>query len=173
LKWLFAIVVTCSPVCAAELSGAVERIDDGRTLTVAGQVVRLWGIDAPDLRQHCRNAEGDDYACGENARLALELLIGGKPVSCLSKGRDSAERIMAQCEAGGNDLGTLLVVTGRAIDFPPVSAGWYAEYEDGARSRRAGLWGGVFEMPWDWRRRDGLRKLNDGIKGQRKGDANL
>lgn len=145
-------MMTCSPVCAAELSGAPGRIYDGRTLTVGGEVVRLWGIDVPDLRQHCRNAEGEDYPCGENARLALELLIGSRPVSCLSKGRDSAGRTLAQCQTDGNDLGTLLVVTGRALDFPPVSAGWYAEYEDGARERRAGLWSGAFEKPWDFRR---------------------
>ena len=85
-------------------------------------------------------------------RLALELLTAAKPVSCTTKGRDLTGHITAQCEAGGNDLGTLLVTTGRAVDDPVVSAGWYAEYEDGARSRKAGLWGGVFEKPWDWRR---------------------
>ena len=113
MRWLFAIVMTCSPIRAAELSGAVDRVHDGRTLSVAGEAIRLWGIDAPEMLQHCRTAAGEDYLCGEYARLALELLTAAKPVSCMTKGRDPAGRVTAQCEAGGNDLGALLVATGR------------------------------------------------------------
>jgi endonuclease YncB( thermonuclease family) len=144
-----------SPVRTAELSGAVDRVHDGRTLSVAGEANRIWGIDAPEMLQHCRIVAGEDYLCGEYARLAPELLIGVKSVSCMTKGRDPAGHVTAQCEAGGNDLGALPVATGRAVDDPVVSAGSYAEYEDDARRRKAGLWGGVFEMPWDWRQHCG------------------
>lgn len=33
-------------------------------MQIAGTKIRLYGIDAPETKQSCRNAQGKDYACG-------------------------------------------------------------------------------------------------------------
>ena len=48
------------------LSG-VPRIIDADTLEVAGQKVRLQGIDAPESAQTCRLTGGQLYQCGKQA----------------------------------------------------------------------------------------------------------
>ena len=62
---------------------------DGDTLEVAGQRVRLFGIDAPGLDQMCRRA-GREYACGKVARGALWGLVAGRDVSCAPEGAPPA-----------------------------------------------------------------------------------
>jgi endonuclease YncB( thermonuclease family) len=47
------------------------RVVDGDSLELAGHRVRLFGIDAPESRQDCRDARGRFYACGREARDAL------------------------------------------------------------------------------------------------------
>ena len=47
-----------------EILGSVPRIVDADTLEVAGQKVRLQGIDAPESAQSCRQAGGHRYPCG-------------------------------------------------------------------------------------------------------------
>ena len=58
------------------------KIIDGDSLEVAGERIRLFGIDAPEARQQCRDTTGQDYACGRDAARVLTALIGGRPVSC-------------------------------------------------------------------------------------------
>ena len=62
-----------SPV---EILGSVPRIVDADTLEVAGQKVRLQGIDAPESAQSCRQATGPRYPCGDHATQALRTRIG-------------------------------------------------------------------------------------------------
>ena len=59
-----------------EILGSVPRIVDADTLEVAGQKVRLQGIDAPESGQSCRQATGHRYQCGEHATEALRTRIG-------------------------------------------------------------------------------------------------
>lgn len=54
----------------AVISGRAEVLD-GDTLTVGGIPVRLVGIDAPELRQTCKDQVGGEYPCGEAASGAL------------------------------------------------------------------------------------------------------
>lgn len=121
------------------------RIADGDTLELAGQRIRLRGIDAPELRQTCRRA-GADYACGRVARDALRALVAGRDVSCTGWERDRYRRLLAVCSAGATDLNGALVAEGWAVSY-----GDYAEEEAAARAGRRGLWAGEFERPQDWR----------------------
>ncbi len=43
---------------------------DGDTLTVAGQRIRLYGIDAPEFHQLCQR-DGEPWRCGQAATVAL------------------------------------------------------------------------------------------------------
>ena len=44
------------------------RVVDGDSLEIAALRVRLYGIDAPELSQHCASGDGRDYPCGRDAR---------------------------------------------------------------------------------------------------------
>ena len=62
----------------ASLTGPAKVID-GDTIVVAGQLVRLHGIDAPELDQTFW-WRGQQIACGTMSLAALEALIAGVKV---------------------------------------------------------------------------------------------
>ena len=99
----------------APLSGPA-RVVDGDSLEIGGQRVRLFGIDAPEGRQQCRNAQGQDFACGREVARALETLIGGRSVTCTRLDHDRYEREVAACTVDGRDLGEGMVRSGHARD---------------------------------------------------------
>lgn len=130
------------------------KIIDGDSLEVAGERIRLFGIDAPEARQQCRDANGQDYACGRDATRILTALIGGRPVSCQLVTHDQYARDVATCEANGADLGEAMVRAGYALDYARHSRGRYAAAERDARAAKRGIWQGEFEDPAEWRRRE-------------------
>jgi hypothetical protein len=55
--------------CAAlpiDLTGNASVID-GDTIEIHGTRIRLWGIDASESAQLCRNQDSDLYRCGAKA----------------------------------------------------------------------------------------------------------
>jgi endonuclease YncB( thermonuclease family) len=120
-------------------------VNDGDSLTLGAERVRLQGIDAPELHQSCRR-DGADYACGRRSREALSRLIGGRPVACRGFERDRFGRLVATCEVNGADLNEAQVAAGWAVAY-----GGYEAVEAEARAARLGLWAGTFERPRDWR----------------------
>lgn len=126
------------------------RVHDGDTLTVAGERVRLLGIDAPELKQVCRRAN-EDYPCGQASRQALTDMIGGREVSCEATKRDRYRRLLGRCRAGGVDLNAELIRSGWAVAYGAE----YRDLEADARAKGEGLWAGSFETPRDWRTRHG------------------
>ncbi len=134
----------------AEFTGRA-RVVDGDSLEVAGRRVRLFGIDAPEGPQDCRDTRGRRYPCGEDARRALIVAIGGRPVTCTPAGV-SYDRQVAVCTADGRDLGESMIRQGHALELRTHSHGRYAAAEREARQARRGLWAGSFEQPAEWRR---------------------
>ena len=135
-----------------EILGSVPRIVDADTLEVAGQKVRLQGIDAPESAQSCRQAGGHRYQCGEHATQALRARIGAEAVTCTIEGRDRYLRALGICYAAdGTDLNGWLVRQGHALAYRKYSTTYVPE-EDQAKTAQAGIWAGEFIKPWDWRR---------------------
>lgn len=132
----------------------VARIIDGDSLEVAGTRVRIFGIDAPEARQQCRDAKGESYACGREAARALDRLIGGRTVTCKPVTHDQYDREIATCEVVGRDLGDAMVRAGHARDYTRHSRGRYAAAEQEARAARRGIWAGDSEAPAAWRKRE-------------------
>ncbi|GGK28423.1 thermonuclease family protein [Salinarimonas ramus] len=128
---------------------------DGDTIRLCGldTSVRLYGIDAPESGQPCRNAAGRSYRCGSEATATLSDLIGrtGR-VSCERKDVDRYGRIVAVCRAGGLDINAEMVRQGWAVEYRRYSDGRYRDEEAAARDERRGLWAGSFVAPWDHRR---------------------
>jgi endonuclease YncB( thermonuclease family) len=135
----------------ADIAGA-PRVIDGRTLEVAGQRIRLFGIDAPDLDQVCEHG-GRRYQCGSVARAALWDLIAGLDVSCAPEadGPKPGGTTLAVCTAGGRSLNESLVQAGWAL-ADRGATDRYVAAEAEAKAARRGLWKGAFEPPWEWRR---------------------
>ena len=140
------------PTSPVEILGSVPRIVDADTLEVAGQKVRLQGIDAPESAQSCRLAGGPRYSCGEHATEALRTRIGPDAVTCTIEGRDRYMRALGICYAtDGTDLNGWLVRQGHALAYRRYST-TYVPQEDQAKAAQAGIWAGEFVPPWDWRR---------------------
>jgi len=107
---------------------------DGDTLVLAGQVVRLRGVDAPDRGDRCLGA----LDCGGAATAALAGLVRGRRVECAMTGTDPAGRPYADCAANGTDLSRAIVASGWARAQP--NAPELADLELRARRQRTGLW---------------------------------
>ena len=134
-----------------EISGPV-RVGDGDSIDIGPTRIRLHGIDAVELAQHCKDASGVDYVCGEEAKRTLESLIGSKTVRCDERhGVDQYGRIAAVCTADGMDLNAAMVDSGFAVAYRQHSLA-YVPNEERAKATKQGAWAGSFEMPWDYRR---------------------
>ena len=100
-----ATIFLCAsaPISHQPITGPA-RITDGDTLRIGNERIRLFGIDAPEMKQSCNDDRGARYACGEVARDALRRHVGGAPVTCEPVDRDRYGRTVARCYARGEDL---------------------------------------------------------------------
>lgn len=103
-------------ILAAAFVCASPRAVDGDTLWCAGfGLIRLTGIDAPELPGHCRAGRictpGDGFA----SKRSLARLIKAGPVTCTAAGRDAYGRLLAACAAGGKDLACAQLAARRAV----------------------------------------------------------
>src|SRR5918996_1366898 len=88
------------------------RVIDGDTIVVAEQLVRLHGIDAPELDQTFW-WRGRHISCGTMALAALEALTAGVRLRCEVVERDRHGRLVAKCfSPDGVDIGRRLVSAG-------------------------------------------------------------
>jgi|ETNmetMinimDraft_26_1059896.scaffolds.fasta_scaffold19247_2 endonuclease YncB( thermonuclease family) len=127
------------------------RVIDGDTLQMAGERIRLHGIDAPESKQKC-TADGKEWACGQEATFALARFIETHWVTCKGNKRDRYGRLIAVCFVGSYNLNAIMVREGWAMAYRQYSNDYVPE-EDDARIHRRGLWRGKFMAPWEWRKR--------------------
>jgi len=144
-----------SPVTAGAqetLTGGAQAVE-GDLITVDGTNVRLYGIDAPDFGQQCENVRGATYDCFDLSRRALDMLIGGRQVTCEMKKGVNTDVRLAVCRADGQDLAAGMAAAGYALAYRRLT-GDYVRHEARAMSHRRGLWAGRVEPPWLWRSRE-------------------
>lgn len=130
--------------------GTVEVLD-GDTLVLNGKTIRLWGVDAPELKQPCAR-DGFSWLCGQDAKAALRTFIDSRRIACYDKGLDRNGRQQGQCFAGDFDLAGWQVRNGWAMAVRALS-NTYAPSEAGAKYKRLGIWrdSGIL-APWEWRK---------------------
>jgi endonuclease YncB( thermonuclease family) len=133
-----------------EITGAAEAID-GDSLKLAGEEIRLKGIDAPEFDQTC-TVSNRETPCGREARAHLRRLLGSGLATCIGEQRDRYGRLLARCRVRGLDVNAAMVRDGHAVAF-----GDYAPEEAEAKAAYRGLWAGSFERPRDWRSRNNPR----------------
>lgn len=144
-----ALIVSCFSANALDIEGR-PTVVDGDSITIQ---IRLFGIDAPELRQTCKSDAGVDYPCGQKASDALLRLIGGNEVRCIKRDQDTQYgRPVAICHAGEIDIGGAMVEQGWAVAYRKYSTEYVAK-EDEARLAKRGMWAGTFEPPAEYRAR--------------------
>ena len=82
------------PGGATDTLTGFARVIDGDTIEVAGERVRLYGIDAPEAAQTCQAVE-QEWNCGQEATTALAYEVGQHQVTCQERDRDQYGRIVA------------------------------------------------------------------------------
>lgn len=149
---LTAIILGLLILLAARLDRVETRstqgaaiVNDGDSITLGTERVRMRGIDAPEYTQTCRR-DGADYPCGTLARQSLVRLIAGRPVTCSGWQKDRYGRLLGDCKAGDTDLNRAQVEAGWAVAY-----GDFEREEAAARAAKAGIWAGTFDRPQDWR----------------------
>ena len=134
------------------LSGTPETVEvvEGDLLRVAGQLVRLYGIDAPDQDQQCESRRGQPYDCGTAAKNVLTMLTRNRDLECTIYAYTSGDSGIGRCFAGGTDIGLAMVRGGWAFSHRSLSHR-YESAEAQAQAQSAGFWSGRARRPWIWR----------------------
>lgn len=139
-----------------DLSGqvTVTKVSDGDSLRSGKLRIRIFGIDAPELKQQCQDQNGSAWACGLAARQQLEnLLDADKLLHCELRDVDRYGRLVMQCFRGTVDIGAAMVRSGHALAYRSFSQLYVAD-EKHASSARNGVWQGSFQPPWEWRQQN-------------------
>lgn len=156
------LLVFSVPSCATPRTeeGKVTRVADGDTLTLVTRTgtklkVRLYGIDAPEIRH--KMLPGQPY--GKEAKAKLTELALGRRVTVEIVDIDTHKRMVGIVRRSGADINLAMVRSGYAWAYRRyLSAPYASEYiaaEKEARSRRLGLWKQANpDPPWNFKRKN-------------------
>ncbi|HMT40111.1 thermonuclease family protein [Sphingorhabdus sp.] len=152
LGFMFAAAWFYDPRESISASGEKVAVADGDSFTIGASKLRLHGIDAPEYRQTCRDAEGVEWQCGKAARAALEKRLLEPGLVCKAQAKDKYGRALATCSTRQTaDVAAAQVRDGMAISHEYLGVRDYPDEEDAARAAKKGIWIGAFERPEDWR----------------------
>ncbi len=133
-------------------------VTDGDTIKIGREKIRLFGIDAPEMKQICNDKYNNPYACGHVSKKFLADLLyiksSGKQIFCYYSERDKYKRIIGDCYIGAdNEIGInySMVLYGHAVAYTRYSEK-YLYAQDQAKSYKFGLWSGTFVLPEEWRK---------------------
>lgn len=107
---------------------------DGDTLFLDHDNVRLFGIDALELKQYCSKEYG-----GNVAREYLKTLIKDSVIECHIRGKDKYDRLIGECFSNGINLNKAMVLSGHAFAYKRYTSK-YTEQEKIAQQQKRGVW---------------------------------
>ena len=90
-------------------------ITDGDSLKIFNKRVRLLGIDAPEMKQQCKDIIDRQYYCGKVSKNALINKISAQKVHCHYKNFDKYGRAISVCWVQNTNLNYWLVYNGYAV----------------------------------------------------------
>ena len=126
------------------------RVVDGDTIVLNGEKIRFSGIDTPELKQTC--LQGDqEVGCGMTAKKLLAEKIGNATIKCISEGKDTYKRTLAECFVNGESLSKFLVRSGYAFAYRKYSTKFIKD-EEFAKANKLGMGAMKFQYPWDFRK---------------------
>ena len=158
---IIIFLVLLSNSVAEEISG-IPKVVDGDTIHINNYKFRLEGIDAPEMRQHCKKESlkisfiigftfYKDYNCGKVSKEKLKSKILGSEIKCIFTTKDRYKRYIATCYKEKTNLNQWMVRNGYAIAYRRYSKK-YVPDEDFAKENKLGLWQGKFMNPEKWRK---------------------
>lgn len=121
------------------------KVIDGDSIVIGEREIRLSGLDAPEYNQMCKNAQGEDYACGQKSLKALRHLVG-PDLKCKMIVKDKYKREVSTCESRGININKKMVEIGWAVAYTRYTKE-YSEVEKLAKKNKIGIWQGRFMKP--------------------------
>ena len=149
MKKLLGILVLGFLVCNISFADDLKIID-GDTIILNGEKIRFSGIDTPELKQTCLK-DDQEVGCGMTAKMLLTKKISNNTPKCISEGKDSYKRTLAECFVNGESLSKFLVRSGYAFAYRKYSKK-FIEDEEYAKTNKLGMWAMTFQYPWDFRK---------------------
>lgn len=103
--------------------GGTNCVVDGDTLWIAGQKLRIAGIDAPETHEPGCPAEA---ALGKAAAEKLRKLLNSGTVttSAIDRDKDSNGRLLRNVAVDGKDVGAALIAAGLARRYRGAKKAW-------------------------------------------------
>ena len=142
------------------IQSAVEEVvvTDGDTIKIGKEKIRLFGIDAPEMKQICNDENNNPYTCGHVSKKFLSDLLyiehSGEQVYCYYSENDKYKRIIGDCYIGADNkigINYHMVFYGQAVAYTRYSEK-YLGAQDSAKGYKFGLWAGTFVLPEEWRK---------------------
>ncbi len=160
LAGALTLLTVLSPALAQVDPGGRFEIRRGKATAQTGDMlsfgpdnlVKLYGIDAPEPTQLCLTRRGIEYPCGEFATNRLSGMLGDNQVFCVIEHTTMFGVQIGRCQTRNIDISAAMAATGWAFAERRISS-FYNEMQANARSRRAGFWAGRVEPPWLYRSR--------------------
>jgi endonuclease YncB( thermonuclease family) len=112
--WVVLFLVV-RPAKGETIDPRMVYVIDGDTLAIAGERIRLLGMDAPETRE--ARCERERIAGYEAKSRVVDLLRFGRSVDIRRQGHDSFGRTLAHVVIDGRDLGEQLVREKRALPY--------------------------------------------------------
>lgn len=123
-------------LAAAIIACTAPTVHDGDTLRCGKTSIRLFGVDAPEVRRGQTPAEPLAY----DARDLLVSLTRGR-VGCRVVEQDRYGRQVAKCWSSASpDLNAAMIRSGLATEWRRYSKGAYAAAQDEAWAAGRGTW---------------------------------
>ena len=146
--YLFIFSVFLSTILIA--SEKKIQVIDGDTIHIGKLKYRLFGIDAPEIKQICEK-DNTKIQCGVIAKSVLKNKISDKIPECIVKDKDRYQRLVAECFIGKESLSRFMVREGYAVAYTQYSKD-FIEDEKYAKENKLGIWSMNFQIPSEYRK---------------------
>jgi endonuclease YncB( thermonuclease family) len=101
--------------------GGRNCVVDGDTVWIAGEKVRIAGIDAPETHEFKCAAEAE---LGKKAALRLQALLSSGRLTATPIDRDRYGRLLRNLAVDGRDVGKALIAEGLAREYAGGKRSW-------------------------------------------------
>ena len=149
-KLFFFILFSYSSILYSKTIIGEAKVIDGDTIHIEKYKIRLYGIDAPEIKQTC-TINKIIWECGFESSQALESIISKEEVQCKIVDIDRYKRFVAKCFVKNINLNKYMVQNGWAVAYRYYSDD-FIKNEEIAKKNKAGIWQGKFEEPYLFRK---------------------
>lgn len=119
-------------------------IGEDSSLKINGRPAQLYGFRVIPRSKICLYGNGERWACGQRAYVALINLMGATTIDCQERNRGAPVDIdnprSYQCRLPGTDLAELLLTEGWGTTPPDEVDARYLNAANAARLMKAGMW---------------------------------